>query len=147
MIGIYREFNMDSVSKEQRSGIMRLVKSRETNLEKALRSRLWKRGIRYRKNNSSLFGKPDISIKGKKIAIFIDSCFWHGCGEHLRMPKSNIEYWVHKVENNKKRDQAVNAHYREKEWKVLRFWEHRIKKDIDAVAQEIIRAIRLNNGY
>ena len=125
---------------------MRLVKSRETSLEKALRSQLWKQGVRYRKNNSTLFGKPDISIVSKKIVIFIDSCFWHGCREHLRMPKSNIDYWVQKVEKNKNRDHVVNTHYREKEWKVLRFWEHRIKKDINGVAKEIMQEIPLNHG-
>ena len=120
---------------------MRLIKSRDTSLEKALRSRLWKQGIRYRKNNSSLFGKPDISITSKKMVIFIDSCFWHGCGEHLRMPKSNTDYWVAKVEKNKKRDHHVNMHYRKIGWTVLRVWEHRIKKDIDSVGKEIIEAI------
>jgi len=120
---------------------MRLIKSRDTRLEKALRSQLWKQGIRYRKNSQSLFGKPDISITSKKIVVFIDSCFWHGCGEHLRLPKSNIEYWANKVERNKNRDQAVNMHYRNNGWKVLRIWEHRIKQDIDSAAIEIVEAI------
>jgi DNA mismatch endonuclease (patch repair protein) len=115
---------MDSVSQEKRSGIMRLVKSSETSIEKVLRSRLWKQGIRYRKNNSSLFGKPDISIASKKIVIFIDSCFWHGCSDNLMMPKSNVEYWSRKIEKNKKRDQAVNTYYKNLDWNILRIWEN-----------------------
>jgi DNA mismatch endonuclease (patch repair protein) len=132
---------MDSVSQEKRSGIMRLIKSRDTSLEKALRSRLWKQGIRYRKNVLTLFGKPDISITREKIVIFIDSCFWHGCSKHLRMPKSNIDYWVAKVEKNKKRDQTVNMHYKKKGWIVLRFWEHNIKKDVDSAVKEIMHQV------
>jgi DNA mismatch endonuclease (patch repair protein) len=134
MTGISLEFSMDSVSQEKRSGIMRLVKGRDTSLEKALRSRLWKQGLRYRKNASSLFGKPDISFTSKKIVIFIDSCFWHGCSEHLRMPKSNLDYWTNKIEKNRKRDQAVNMYYRNNGWKILRVWEHRIKNNAQFIA-------------
>jgi DNA mismatch endonuclease (patch repair protein) len=132
---------MDTVTKEKRSDIMRRVKSNETSLERKLRRRLWKEGIRYRKNDATLFAKPDISNKSKKIAVFIDSCFWHGCKEHLRMPKSNVDYWIHKVEKNKKRDKKVNAYYKEKKWRILRFWEHRIKNNSESVANEIIIAI------
>jgi DNA mismatch endonuclease (patch repair protein) len=132
---------MDSISKEKRSGIMRLIKSSDTSLEKTLRSRLWKLGMRYRKNKQSLFGKPDISIANKRLVIFIDSCFWHGCVDHARMPRSNIDYWVNKIGRNKLRDRAVNMRYREKNWTVLRYWEHRIKKDVDSVTKEIIQAI------
>jgi DNA mismatch endonuclease, patch repair protein len=123
---------------------MRLVKSRDTNLEKTLRSRLWKQGIRYRINALSLFGKPDISITRKKIVIFIDSCFWHGCSEHLRMPKSNINYWTNKIEKNKKRDQTVNLFYIDNGWEVLRYWEHQIKQGIDSVVTDISKAVRNN---
>ena len=144
MIGITLKFSMDSVSQEKRSDIMRLVKSRDTSLEKALRSRLWKQGIRYRINALSLFGKPDISITRKKIVIFIDSCFWHGCSEHLRMPKSNIDYWTDKIEKNKKRDQTVNLYYHKNGWHVLRFWEHHIKQSIDSVVTDISKAVRGN---
>src|SRR5688572_3274418 len=101
---------MDTVSKEKRSSVMRQVKSQETSLEKALRSRLWKKGLRYRKNNNLLFGKPDISITGKRIVVFVDACFWHGCKDHLRMPKTNIDYWAKKIENNMKRDQKVTTY-------------------------------------
>jgi DNA mismatch endonuclease, patch repair protein len=106
---------MDTVAKEKRSAIMRRVKSNETSLEMKLRKRLWKEGLRYRKNDASLFAKPDISNKIKKIVIFIDSCFWHGCGKHLRMPKSNIGYWIHKIDKNKKRDHIVNLFIEKKD--------------------------------
>jgi DNA mismatch endonuclease, patch repair protein len=134
---------MDTVAKEKRSAIMRRVKSNETSLERRLRKRLWKEGVRYRKNDASLFAKPDISNKSKKIVIFIDSCFWHGCGEHLRMPKSNIDYWLHKIEKNKKRDHVINLFYRKKGWKVLRIWEHQLKLRPEETIDTILNIFNL----
>ena len=134
---------MGTVAKEKRSAIMRRVKSNETSLEIKLRKRLWREGIRYRKNAASLFAKPDISNKSKRIVIFIDSCFWHGCGEHLRMPKSNIDYWTHKIEKNKKRDHIVNLFYREKGWKVLRIWEHQLRRHPEKTIDTILKVFNL----
>jgi len=122
---------------------MKRVKSNETSLEIKLRKRLWSEGIRYRKNNASLFAKPDISNKRKKIVIFIDSCFWHGCGEHLRIPKSNVSYWIHKIEKNKKRDHVVNLFYRKKGWKVLRIWEHQLKHHPEKTINTILKVFNL----
>jgi DNA mismatch endonuclease, patch repair protein len=132
---------MDTVSKEKRSRVMRLVKSQETSLEKKIRSRLWKRGIRYRENKSTLFGKPDLLVASKKVVVFIDSCFWHGCDMHLRMPRSNIDYWVNKINRNKKRDRFVNSHYKKRGWNILRFWEHQIKDNIELSVQRIAEAL------
>src|ERR1035437_766648 len=115
---------MDTVSKTARSGIMSRVKSQETKLEKSFRKLLWNSGVRYRKNNTKFFGKPDILIKKTNTVIFIDSCFWHGCSKHLRMPSSNKEYWEAKILRNKERDRLVNSYYKSKDWKLLRVWEH-----------------------
>jgi DNA mismatch endonuclease, patch repair protein len=134
---------MDTVAKEKRSAIMRRVKSNETSLEIKLRKRLWKEGLRYRKNDASLFAKPDISNKSKRIVVFIDSCFWHGCGEHLRMPKSNVDYWIHKIDKDKKRDHVVNLFYRKKGWKVLRIWEHQLKLQPEETIDTILNVFNL----
>ena len=131
---------MDTISKAARSGVMRLVKDKETRLEKAFRSQLWRRGVRYRKNNPTLYGKPDVSIASKKVVVFIDSCFWHGCRNHLRLPKSNVEYWRKKIEKNAERDSAVNRYYNERGWRLMRIWEHDLKKDEDLVVETVIRA-------
>ncbi len=106
---------------------MRKVKRAETKLEKSARQLLWNAGIRYRKNNNNYFGKPDIIIKKNKTVIFIDSCFWHGCLKHLRMPSSNTNYWETKISRNKKRDKIVNLYYKKANWKIIRIWEHDIK--------------------
>lgn len=103
------------------------IRSENTGIEKKLKKILWKTGLRYRKNNIKLYGKPDISNRSKKIVIFVDSCFWHGCPKHLRMPEENKKYWLNKIAKNQKRDKLVNGYYRKKKWKILRIWEHDIR--------------------
>ncbi len=118
---------MDTVSKKQRSEIMRRVRSKETKMEIAFRKVLWQKGFRYRKNLANYFGKPDVILKKYKTVIFLDSCFWHGCKKHCRMPSSNKKYWIDKIERNKKRDKKVNKHYRKIGWNIIRIWEHKLK--------------------
>lgn len=120
---------MDTVTTSERSRIMRQVKSRETTLEINFRRKLWQAGVRYRKSNGKKFGKPDLMISSKKIVGFIDSCFWHGCPEHVRMPSSNKDYWVNKIDKNKTRDLQVNEFYRSKGWRIIRVWEHELKNE------------------
>lgn len=130
----------DKISKQKRSEIMSAVKSKETLLEKKMRRALSKHGLRYRKNVKYLTGKPDVAFIGKKIVVFIDSCFWHGCKKHFRMPKTNINYWKTKIEKNKKRDKEVNKIYKKNGWVVLRVWEHDLQNP-DKIAANIIKMI------
>jgi len=120
---------------------MRAVKSKDTKLEIQFRKALWKAGFRYRKNVVSYFGKPDLVLKKFEIVIFIDSCFWHGCSKHCRMPEANKKYWIGKIERNKKRDKEVNRHYEKIEWKIIRIWEHEIAKDIKGAINRVSGAI------
>ncbi|MGG3805401.1 hypothetical protein [Metabacillus fastidiosus] len=76
---------------------MQVIRS-QSKLENEFSRVLWKRELRFRKNVKSLFGKPEIAIKKYKIAIFIDSCFWHVCPLHGNRPKSNQKYWDKKLE-------------------------------------------------
>lgn len=126
----------DSVSKETRSRTMRAIRSSKTSLEQKFSRALWNKGARFRRNVSSLKGKPDIAIRSLKVVIFLDSCFWHGCRYHCRMPSSRRGYWVKKIENNKNRDKQVNAFYRKSGWRAMRVWEHSIKKDFNARVQK-----------
>ena len=103
------------------------IKSKETGIEKRFREILWKKGLRYRKNNTKLYGKPDISNKSKRIVVFIDSCFWHGCKKHLRIPEQNKKYWKNKIKRNIERDKIVNKYYKKEGWKLFRIWEHDFK--------------------
>jgi DNA mismatch endonuclease, patch repair protein len=133
----------DKVSKAKRSKIMQAIKSSDTALEKDVRKKLWKIGFRFRKNVSDLPGKPDIAIKKYKIAVFIDSCFWHGCSLHCRLPSSNSEYWVAKIERNMRRDETVNKYYREQGWNIIRVWEHQLRGNHDKAINEIADFIEL----
>jgi DNA mismatch endonuclease, patch repair protein len=123
---------------------MQAVRSKNTKLELAVTKELWKRGIRFRKNVSGLFGKPDIAIKKHKIVIFIDSCFWHGCELHCRLPKKNEEFWINKIERNKQRDKEVTNYYVNNGWNILRIWEHELNENFNEVINTIERFIETN---
>ncbi|MHB1547013.1 MAG: very short patch repair endonuclease [bacterium] len=122
---------------------MRAVKDRDSEIEIAFRKALWRKGLRYRKNYSKYFGKPDIVLKKYKTVIFIDSCFWHGCQSHFRMPGTRQEYWSGKIERNKERDLKVNDYYKKLGWNLFRVWEHEIsnKIEIEKKITQIIKEI------
>ncbi len=120
---------MDIHSKRKRSQIMQAVKSRDSKMEIAFRRQLSKLKLRYRTNVSRLPSSPDIAFIGRKLVIFLDSCFWHGCRWHGSMPSSNRKFWADKIAANKKRDKRVRLKYKRMGWKVLRFWEHTLKKN------------------
>ncbi|OIR59889.1 very short patch repair endonuclease [Bacillus sp. FMQ74] len=131
----------DKHTKEQRRKNMQAIKS-QSKLEDIATAELWRRGMRFRRNVKSLFGKPDIAIKKYKIVVFIDSCFWHGCDIHGNMPKSNKEYWEAKLKRNKVRDSEVTSYYKEKGWNILRIWEHEFKKDFNMAIDKIEKFIK-----
>jgi DNA mismatch endonuclease (patch repair protein) len=133
---------MDNLTFEQRKQNMERIKSKDTEPEKIFRKALWHKGIRFRKNVENVFGKPDICIKSKKIAIFIDSEFWHG-KMYLegKIPKSNIDYWIPKLERNIQRDQDVNRTLASDGWKVFRFWGKDVKKNVNSLADEVVSYI------
>ncbi|MDT5120672.1 MAG: mismatch endonuclease, patch repair protein [Acidobacteriota bacterium] len=126
----------DVISTQKRSDVMRSVRSKNSTLERVVRSELHKRGLRFRVHYP-LIGKPDIVFVHPRVAVFIDSCFWHGCPEHLRMPQSNKSYWTHKIERNIKRDAEVNEAYKQTDWEILRFWEHEIKGNLIQCVNQI----------
>lgn len=130
----------DKITKEQRRRNMQAIRS-QSQLENRVSRLLWRKGYRFRKNDRTLLGKPDISIKRYKVAVFIDSCFWHSCPIHGNRPKSNQEYWDTKLARNRERDQVVTQHYLEEGWTVLRIWEHEIKDDIEEVVDRIVDSI------
>ncbi len=125
--------------KMSRSENMRRIKSKDTSIEIILRKELWKRGLRYRKNVKDIFGKPDIVFKGKKLAVFADSEFWHGKQllEGKYIPKTNTEFWVNKITRNIERDKEVNEKLQNDGWTILRFWETDIRKDVSSCADTI----------
>lgn len=131
----------DKVSKQKRSEIMSKVKSKDSKIEIDFRKAIWKAGFRYRKNPPKYFGKPDLVLKKYKTVIFVDSCFWHGCKKHCRLPATRKKYWTEKIERNRKRDQEVNRYYRKIGWQVIRVWEHQLES-FDKIINRTIKALK-----
>lgn len=117
---------MDNLTKEQRHRNMKNIKSKDTKIEVRLRKALWAKGYRYRKNDKKLPGKPDIVLSKYKIVIFCDSEFFHGKDWEVLKPRlekgTHPEYWVKKIENNRKRDEEINKELIYEGWTVVRFW-------------------------
>lgn len=115
-------------------------KSKGTKLELLFGKLLWNAGIRYRKNDKTVFGKPDFVIRSYKIAIFCDGEFWHGRNweERKNDHKSNCEFWYSKIEKNIERDKEVTKVLENQGWKVFRFWETEITKEPDVCLNLIL---------
>jgi DNA mismatch endonuclease, patch repair protein len=94
-----------------------------------LRPYLVQAGLRgWKVQANDLPGKPDFIFLKERLAIFVDGCFWHGCPICYRMPHSNKRYWQNKIKNNKTRDKKNIKKLHELNWKVIRLWEHQLKK-------------------
>lgn len=135
---------MDKHTPEQRRKNMQAVKNKDSKIELLLRKELWNRGIRYRKNSTKIFGKPDIVFIGKKIAVFCDSEFWHGYNwdERKKDFKSHQEFWIPKIERNIERDKEVTEKLESEGWTVLRFWGNDIKKKTSECADIIEKVVK-----
>ena len=114
----------DTVTKNKRSYIMSRIKRSNTKPELVLRAILKGSGLIYQPKG--VYGNPDFADRKRKVAIFVDGCFWHGCPIHYKKPKSNVKYWASKIKRNMKRDTMVNAKLEADGWRVIRIWEHQI---------------------
>ena len=125
----------DVYGAEKRSAVMRRVKGRDTAPELRVRRLLWSLGARYRLNRRDLPGKPDIVLPGRRLAIFVHGCFWHGhdCARGARVPKANRDYWTAKIGRNRTRDASVLGALEAAGWRVETVWECELK---DAVSLE-----------
>nr|WP_268912063.1 very short patch repair endonuclease [Leucobacter soli] len=107
---------------------MRSNKRRDTRPELVLRSELHRRGRRFRVDYAPLperkRRRADIVFTRRRVAVFVDGCFWHGCPEHATYPKSNADYWLPKLARNIERDRETDAELEERGWAVVRVWEH-----------------------
>jgi DNA mismatch endonuclease (patch repair protein) len=123
----------------ERSKNMSAIRSTNTKDEIRLAKALWNLGYRYRKNNRTVFGTPDLTFKKLKIAIFIDSEFFHGKDWEIQKDrvKTNTEFWQKKIERNMQRDIEVNTYLESQNWKVLRFWSAEIEKNLEDCVTKI----------
>ena len=133
---------MDIKSPEERSRNMSKIKGSNTKPEIYLRSLLHQQGFRFRVNYKDLPGKPDIYFPKKKVVIFIHGCYWHrheGC-KYAYTPKTNVDFWINKLERNKEHDQEIVEQLNELGIRVLTVWECTIEKMMKNITtREIIR--------
>ena len=121
-----------------RSEQMARIHGRDTSPERVLRSLLWQGGLRYRIHHSTQCGRPDLVFLRRRLAVFVDGCFWHGCPDHYVRPRTQTEFWSHKLASNVERDRRQTLELEGLGWAVLRVWEHEIAEHPDQVV-EIIR--------
>ena len=133
---------MDNLSKKDRRKNMQNIRSSNTLPERLISKELRKKKIYFSTNNKNIFGKPDFVFRRKRVAVFVDSDFWHGRSGHFIMPKSNIKYWKHKIKNNQTRDKKVNKLLKKDGWKIMRIWESNIKRDINKCTRLIIATLK-----
>jgi len=126
----------------QRSAVMRRVKGRDTGPEMRVRKALTALGARYRLHRKDLPGSPDIVMPGRRLALFVHGCFWHGhdCPRGARTPKANRDYWTAKVGRNRVRDLRVQGELAARGWRVETIWECELK-DADGLQARLERLL------
>lgn len=120
---------------------MQAAKPRDTAPEKALRSVLFRKGLRFRVDAKPIMEinrKADIVFRSAKVAVFVDGCFWHGCLKHGTQAKANAEFWRNKIKQNQLRDLDTNEKLKKAGWKVIRVWEH---ENSEKAAEKILKIV------
>ena len=135
----------DVLTKEQRSYCMSRIRGRDTRPEMLLRKALWGLGFRYRLKNT-LPGKPDIVFPSRRVVIFVDGCFWHKCPQHFQVPANNRDFWNEKINSNVLRDQKINETLKQLGWKVIRLWEHEVKKTLPEALDKVVPFLAPNGN-
>lgn len=133
---------MDTLSAEERSHVMSLVRSKDTKPEMVVRRLLHRLGYRYRLHVRDLPGSPDLVFPSRKAVIFVSGCYWHrhNCVNGRRLPKTRSEWWENKLEANRKRDQTQQRQLRRHGWRVLIVWECQITpSQIDRLSARLQR--------
>ncbi len=137
----------DVFTPEKRSAVMRRVKSRDTTPERLVRKLLTELGVRYRLQRTDLPGKPDIVMPGRRLAILIHGCFWHGhdCARGARIPKQNTDYWLAKIGRNRARDQHTLSQLTALGWRAETVWECDMKDK--AALKQRLAALTGSGGH
>jgi len=121
---------------------MQSIRSKDTLPELMLAQELKRRKIYFAKHVKSLPGNPDFVFRRKRIAVFVDSDFWHGHRIRGHIPKSNLDYWREKIRRNRRRDATVTKELKAKGWTVIRFWEHSLKKHSKRSINKMLKALQ-----
>src|SRR4051812_30327751 len=131
----------DFLSKATRSRVMARIRSKDTKPELALRRALWARGVRgWRLHVKTVPGRPDLVFTRRRVAVFVDGCFWHGQPDFFTPGKSGA-YWDEKIARTKERDRLANEALEAAGWSVLRFWDFEVENDLDSCVTAISDAL------
>ncbi len=134
----------DRISKEKRSWNMSRIKGKDTSLEVLVRSYLFRKGFRFRKNVKNLPGKPDVVLPKYKTVIFVNGCFWHhhdNCKLAV-VPKTRTDFWLSKFERNRLNDLKHNQLLKSMGWRVITLWECVLKSDFEKTMNVIIERMK-----
>lgn len=132
---------LDNLDPLRRSENMRRIRSKDTKPELVVRKLVRSLGFTgYRIHRKDIPGKPDLAWIGRKLAIYVHGCFWHGhdCKEGIRKPKSRVDYWLSKIERNRQRDHEQHASLKSQGWRVLVVWDCELKNG-DAIGARVKR--------
>jgi len=135
----------DVFNRKKRSEVMSKIRSKNTKLEIMVFRGLKRKGIYFQRHYRKVVGSPDIAFPRKKIAVFIDGDFWHGYDFIKWKDKLPKKYWLSKIENNIRKDKINRAELRRLGWKVIRIWEHEVKKDLNKTIDKILVSIKAEN--
>lgn len=125
-----------------RSQQMARIKGKHTKPEMLLRRALWAHGARYRLHYKTPVGRPDIVFVGRRLAVFVDGCQWHGCPEHYVRPRSRNAFWADKLRTTVERDQRQTRELEVAGWRVLRVWEHAVHERLEKTVEAVLAAMR-----
>lgn len=133
---------------------MSAIRSRDNRTETLLRKALFSRGLRYRKYNPKLIGKPDIAFMREKVAVFVDGDFWHARVLRENGPEAleeriktrNRDYWWKKLHRRVERDNEVTQALEREGWEVIRLWESEVRADLERAAETIEKAVKSRRG-
>lgn len=131
-------------SSPARRRIMQAIKPRDTRPELAIRRLIHAQGLRYRvsfRPIPDLRRTADVVFTRRRVAVFIDGCFWHSCPAHGREPMKNSEYWLPKLQRNRERDAETNTTLTAAGWTVLRYWEHESPAEVAAAISAVVRGV------
>jgi DNA mismatch endonuclease (patch repair protein) len=119
---------------------MSRIRSSKTRPELKLKQALESLNFEYQP--IGIYGRPDFANKSDRVALFIDGCYWHKCPHDFVVPKTRTEFWLQKIDGNVKRDKMVNKKLENDGWKVIRIWEHDVKKHPNRVISRVKRMLK-----
>lgn len=131
----------DIWSQAKRSEVMARIRGTgNRSTEQRLATLFRAHGITGWRRHLPLPGRPDFAFPKLKLAVFVDGCFWHGCPTHGTLPRNNRGFWRQKITRNRARDRAVTRELRRRGWRVVRIWEHELRRVLGAKVTRLLHS-------